>query len=67
MFKPAALSPLEQHKADLEMVVSVCRSRRLPHTLDQVANLAEALLARLPEESHCINHPADQLCPECTS
>lgn len=64
-------TPLERHKADLEQIIRVCRAE--PHRgtavlfADRVARLAESLLVRLPEESHCANHPADQICPECTS
>ena len=71
----AETTPLQQHKGDLEAIIYVARQLPLAENLgrpviafgERVARLAEALLVNVPEESHCPNHPADQICPECTS
>lgn len=60
-----SLSPLEQHKADLEMIIAACGVADV-NSCRRIARLAEALLVRLPEESHCVNHGSTQICPDCT-
>lgn len=75
MSRSMKLSPLQQHKADLEQIIYVCRQMPVAEELsagyqlfgDRIARLAEALLMRLPEKSYCPNHDATQICPDCTS
>jgi len=59
----AGMSPREQHRLDLETIITLCRALKY----DRIAELAENMLLTIPEESHCPNHPSDQICPECTS
>jgi hypothetical protein len=46
------LPPLEQHKADLEMIIAVCQLNAgvdAPDAYERIAKLAKSLLDRLPK------------------
>lgn len=49
---PLVLPPLEQHKADLEMIITVCQLNAgvdAPDAYGRIAELAKSLLDRLPK------------------